>query len=116
VSDWFRLARSFVERARAPWFTLSAKYGLTEPCETVEPYEVTLNTFAVADRKMWAARVTSQMNERLPPVEQIVVFAGQRYREFLMDELGRRAEVVVPLQGLRIGEQLHWFKEQLKDE
>jgi hypothetical protein len=115
ISDWFRLARSFVERTGSPWFILSAKYGLVGPREVVEPYELTLNTLGVSDRKKWAALVTSQMNDRLPMVDRVVVLAGERYREFLMDELRRRANVEVPLEGLRIGEQLHWLKERLKD-
>jgi hypothetical protein len=51
-----------------------------------------------------------QMDRKLPIYDQIVLFAGARYREFLMDYLGRRAQrIVVPLEGLRIGEQLAWL-------
>jgi hypothetical protein len=41
------------------------------------------------------------------------MFAGMRYREFLMDYLcDRGVDVEIPLEGLRIGEQLSWFGEQ----
>jgi uncharacterized protein DUF6884 len=110
VSEWFRRARDYVEAIGGPWFVLSAKYGLVAPDEVLEPYEQTLNTMSIAERRAWAARVQHQMDERLRQVDRIAVLAGQRYREFLMDYLRRRAPIVeVPLEGLRIGEQLSWF-------
>lgn len=39
-----------------PWFILSAEYGLLEPDAEVEPYERTLNTMSVSDRREWARR------------------------------------------------------------
>lgn len=110
TSEWFRRARAYVEASGAPWFILSAKHGLVSPDEMLEPYEETLNTMSVRDRRAWAERVQRQMDQRLPHVDRIVVLAGQRYREFLMDYLRRRTPTIeVPLEGLRIGEQLHWF-------
>jgi hypothetical protein len=53
------------------------------------------------------------MESELPQCEEIIVFAGARYREFLIDYLKRRAQrITVPLEGLRIGEQLAWFGAQ----
>jgi hypothetical protein len=109
-SHWFVLARRYVEARGAPWFILSAKHGLVGPDDLIEPYELTLNTMDVADRRAWARRVQAQMEARLPQANRIIVFAGQRYREFLMDYLRRRASAVhVPMKGLRIGEQLSWL-------
>jgi hypothetical protein len=110
VSDWFLKARAYVERADAPWFILSAEHGLLDPDTPIEPYEKTLNLMGVAERRKWAQKVIGDMNLRLPAVGEIVVFAGARYREFLVQYLAGRAErVVVPLEGLRIGEQLSWL-------
>jgi hypothetical protein len=67
----------------------------------------------IEERRRWAARTIEQMEQVLPATDRIVVFAGSRYREFLMDYLERRASrVEVPLEGLRIGEQLSWFDQQ----
>jgi len=112
ISDWFKKARNFVERAERPWWILSAEYGLLHPDTVVAPYEKTLNNLSVAERRAWASRVKEQMSAQLPPVEEIVVFAGARYREFLLDYLETRAKVVVPLEGLTIGRQLSWFGSQ----
>ena len=110
TSDWFKKARHYVERSGSPWFILSAEHGLVEPDALIAPYEKTLNTMGVRQRRDWAIRVINQMGERLPAMDEIVVLAGARYREFLMDYLTRRAgRVTVPLEGLRIGEQLSWL-------
>lgn len=114
VSDWFRKARAFVERTGAPWFILSAEHGLVRPDAVIAPYEKTLNTLRVRERRAWANRVIDQMQRELPDASQVVLLAGHRYREFLLDYLRRRfEEVMVPLEGMRIGEQLSWFAKRL---
>jgi hypothetical protein len=38
------------------------------------------------------------------------MFAGERYREFLIEPLQQRGlEVEIPMEGLRQGEQLEWL-------
>lgn len=117
VSPWFRKARAFVERRRACWFILSAEYGLVRPDQKIAPYEKTLNTLGVAERRKWAEKVIEQMRSELPDASKIVLFAGQRYREFLMDYLQQRySEVVAPLSRLGIGKQLGWFDQDSRDD
>ena len=109
-SDWFIKARSYVEGFGSDWFILSAKHGLVQPDDLIAPYEQTLNTMGVSARRDWARLVERQMDEHMPDAARIVVLAGQRYREFLMDYLRRRAEAVqVPMEGLQIGRQLQWL-------
>ena len=110
VSDLFRKARRFAEGSGCPWFILSAEHGLVAPGQVIAPYERTLNTMGVADRRAWAARVAAQLAEAVPDLSQVVFLAGKRYREFLARHLdGRGVEVSVPMEGLRIGEQLSWL-------
>ena len=43
-------------------------------------------------------------------MDHVVILAGARYREFIMEALSNMVtEVEVPLEGLRIGEQLSWL-------
>jgi hypothetical protein len=117
VSQWFRFARQYVEAAAGPegcaWFILSAQYGLLAPSCIVAPYERTLNTMGVAERRAWATDVRAQMNKDLPVAARCVVLAGERYREFLMDYLETRFTTEVPMQGLAIGQQLQWLRRQI---
>jgi hypothetical protein len=69
------------------------------------------------ERKAWAARVKAQMEASLPDADRIVVLAGVRYREYLMDYLQQRARAVeVPMEGLTIGRQLHYLTDALHHE
>jgi uncharacterized protein DUF6884 len=111
VSAWFQLVKQYAEAAGSPWFILSAKYGLLEPDQIIEPYEQTLNTMPIEDRRAWADRVRDQLDGHLLDVRQVVFLAGARYREFLADQLKDRGiQVEIPMEGLTIGRQLHWLK------
>lgn len=109
ASEWFFRARAFVERARCPWFILSAKFGLVMPEQTIPPYEQTLNDMSRAERLAWARTVQLQMDFALPDGGRCVVLAGRRYREFLLDYLATRYATEVPMKGLAIGKQLRWL-------
>jgi hypothetical protein len=109
-SVWFIKARSYVEGIGPDWFILSAKHGLVRPDDLIAPYEETLNTMGVSARRDWAFLVETQMDKQMPDAERVVLLAGRRYREFLMDYLRRRAGAVqVPMEGLGIGRQLQWL-------
>lgn len=110
VSDLFSKARRFVEASGCPWYILSAEHGLVAPGQMLAPYERTLNSMGVADRRAWSERVAAQLAEAVPHLTRVVFLAGNRYREFLTQHLrSRGVEVSVPMEGLRIGEQLRWL-------
>lgn len=109
LSPLFKMARAYAEAQGGRWFVLSAWWGLLHPDTVVAPYELTLNTMGQADRLRWANYVLDQLNALEGPLPVRVIFlAGSRYREHLMAWAGDRAEV--PMEGLRIGEQLSWLK------
>ncbi|RVH60116.1 hypothetical protein CN213_06045 [Sinorhizobium meliloti] len=109
-SDWFTKARSVIEAQDAHWFVLSALYGLVPADREIAPYERTLNTMGVADRRAWAAGVIRQLAPELKECKRVVFFAGLKYREFLVGPLQNGGwQVEVPMEGLAIGEQLAWL-------
>ncbi|HTT83297.1 MAG TPA: hypothetical protein VMF67_07435 [Rhizomicrobium sp.] len=110
VSDWFRKARAFVERKGYRWYVLSAEYGLVAPDAVIAPYERTLNTMSIQERRVWAERVLAALFSSVPDLKSVVILAGSRYREFIADALrDRRVQIDIPMEGLRIGEQLSWL-------
>jgi len=108
-STWFTKARKYVDAIGCHWFILSAGHGLIHPDDVIPPYEQTLNRMGVVERRNWAHMVRHQMDERMPDAMNIVVLAGERYRQFLMGYLRRRGTVAVPMEGLQIGKQLSWL-------
>lgn len=108
-STLFRLARRYVEQEGGDWYILSAWWGLLHPDTVIGPYDLTLNTMGAKERKRWAQYVIAQL-EQIPDIarSRLVFIAGARYREHLAPWAGERA--AIPLEGLRIGEQLSWLK------
>ena len=111
ISPWFVKARTYVEQAGAEWFILSAEYGLVSSQTVIVPYERTLNTIRIAERRAWGSKVLRQLQPELTGVDRVVILAGARYREFLVDVIrGKDVTVEIPLEGMGIGEQLRWLK------
>ena len=92
-------------------YILSAEHGLLALEKVIAPYEKTLNKMPIAERRAWASRVIKQMKEKGIAIKQdkFTFLAGQKYREFLVSEMNKN-NIEVPLEGLKIGEQLQRLK------
>ena len=92
-------------------FILSAKYGLVDLEQELEPYEQTLNTMYVNEIKRWAAKVREQMEGKIDfKNDEVVFLAGEKYRKYLLPLFNKTS---VPLQGLSIGKQLQYLKNKI---
>lgn len=113
--NWFTKAKAYVESKNCPWFILSAKFGLLKPTKVIEPYEKTLLKMSVKERKQWAKKVKKQLKSKVSPkTRRVVVLAGSKYREFLMDYLEERFDSIrIPLERITFGNQLKWFDRKL---
>jgi cytoplasmic iron level regulating protein YaaA (DUF328/UPF0246 family) len=106
--------RRYAETHSDDWYILSAEYGLLRPDQVVAPYERTLNKMSRSERLAWADCVQRQLLEVIPPGAEVILLAGLRYRKDIQPFLQERGfSVAVPLEGMKIGEQLHWLKEQV---
>lgn len=111
TSTLFEGLREYAEQNADRWYVLSALYGLVAPEEVIEPYEKTLNRMPKGERDAWALKVQGQLAEVLPPGAEVVVLAGQRYREGLIPFLTAGGfSVSIPLEGLPFGKQLQFLK------
>ncbi len=112
-SAWFKKARAYVERRQGRWFILSAEHGLLDPGTLIRPYDQTLNLMRISERREWARSVLSDLRGVLEPDDHVVVLAGAKYTEFLLERLRATCEHVdIPMRGMRIGEQLQWLSRQ----
>lgn len=117
VSPLFRGMRRYAERNADAWIILSAEHGVLQPDQVIAPYERTLKTMRKLDRAAWAERVQGQLLELLPTRAEIVILAGERYRESVVPFLERQGHAVMaPMEGLNFGKQLRWLKEQNSNE
>ena len=114
-SAWFRKASAYAQDRADAWYILSAKYGLVAPDEVIAPYDETLNRMPAADRRAWAQQVLRELQRILEPGDTVIVLAGVKYRQYLIEALRDwGCRVVVPMKGMRIGEQLQWLNQQTR--
>lgn len=105
TSTLFKKAFAYAERLHPDRiFILSAKYGLVDVDDEIEPYNLTLNTMKDEEVKEWAERVLTALRKHADfERDEFVFLAGERYRKYLVPHL-RHCEV--PMKGLGIGRQL----------
>ena len=116
ISTLFRASRAYAEAISKPngaWFILSAKHGLLEPETVLAPYNQTLRDMSRSERERWGVGVAAALQARTDPTRDALVFlAGMMYRDQVATTLARAGyQIVTPLQGLRIGEQVHWLQQ-----
>lgn len=112
ISTLFKFNLKYAEKLEPDdIFILSAKHGLLPLNQVIEPYEQTLNNMRSGEIKQWANRVLEQIKDVCSIDETEFIFlAGDKYRKYLLPHI-RYAQI--PLEGLRIGEQLQKLKELL---
>ncbi len=110
VSPLFKGAYRYAQKLDADIiYILSAKYGLLNCNDFVQPYNETLNTKPLKEVQQWAKEVYCQLCKVADPkTDEFVFLAGERYRKYLLPLL---KNVSVPLQGMGIGKQLAFYKE-----
>ncbi|MGE4528170.1 MAG: DUF6884 domain-containing protein [Rhodospirillaceae bacterium] len=112
VSPWFLGVRGIVEKSGARWYVLSALHGLLQPETVIAPYTATLDGAVVRVRRVWAEGVFEALMTAEPGLSRVVIFAGARYREFLVPKLRERGIAVeIPMERLPRGRQLAWLSE-----
>lgn len=114
-SVFFRKGRRYCEQFHDSWYVLSAKHGLLEPDGPgIEPYDLALSDLDADERRDWASDVAAELRRRNLTAERLVIHAGKDYYEPLLAALGD-VEYGIPTEGLRYGESLAWYDDQMED-
>ncbi len=92
-------------------YVLSAKFGLLNTEQEIEPYELTLNNMKTHEIKAWSEKVLGQLNDVSDlSIDEYTFLAGEKYRKFLLPQINHYK---VPLKGMPIGKQLQYMKKLL---
>lgn len=112
ISPLFKKNLAYAQRLNPDAiFVLSAKFGLVDLDQEIEPYDLTLNTMSADQIKVWAVRVLTQLSERADLSQDHFVFlAGTKYRKYLLPKLNYYE---VPMEGLSIGKQLQFLTDHI---
>jgi hypothetical protein len=119
-------AKQLVENGEADaWYILSAKHGLVEPQEMIDPYDETLADASVEEKREWGKQVNLKLGEVAPtyhtPVTHIIL-GGKDYYEPIrsfyenVHDVTRRT-FTAPFEGMAgNGEMMQWLDERLEKE
>ncbi|MDD3014385.1 MAG: hypothetical protein PHC34_11840 [Candidatus Gastranaerophilales bacterium] len=113
ISSLFKYNLKYAQKLSADKiFILSAKYGLLNLEQEIEPYNETLNDKSASAVKEWAGNVINKLKEEIDIDNDNVIFlAGEKYRKYLLPKI---KNYEIPLEGLPIGKQLQSLKESTK--
>ncbi len=107
--------RRWVESTCDRWFILSAKHGLIEPDELLEPYDVAMKDVSRPLRRTWSEQVLADLDDRVRSLgaHTFEIHAGADYCDWgLVAGLEHAgATVVRPMAGLAFGRQLSRYAE-----
>jgi hypothetical protein len=86
-------------------YILSAKYGLVELEQEIEPYDKTLKDMDIDETQSWVDMIMDKLYDLYEDLNElhISILAGKAYYEPLIESL---PNYDLPLEGLRIGEQM----------
>jgi len=114
-SPLFRLNMQYAQKlAPSKIFILSAKHGLIDIHDNIEPYDLTLNSMSSNERKLWSNKVLNQLIANCDlQRDHFIILAGQKYRQHLIEQL---SSYEIPMQGLTIGKQLQFLKRRIANE
>ena len=112
TSPLFRYSLRYAETLNPDHiFVLSARYGLLELDDVVDPYDVAMNQKTPEEREDWCNGVLEQLREKCDlKRDEFVILAGVNYRECLIDHM---KYVEIPMEGLNLGRQLYFMRIKL---
>lgn len=93
-------------------FILSAKYGLLNLDDEINPYNETLNKMKTNQIKAWSKNVLESLKKETDlENDEYIFLAGKNYRRYLIPYM---KHFKIPLEGLTIGKQLKFLNKYQK--
>lgn len=109
ISTLFKYSMKYLSKRCDNIFILSAKYGLLELSEEIEPYNKFLNKISKVDRNKWNIEVLTKLKKKTNlENDKFIILAGKKYREELIKYIKKYD---IPMKNLGIGKQLKFLKE-----
>lgn len=111
ISPLFKKSLLYAKNNKADKiYILSAKYGLLDIDEVVEPYDLTLNQMSKNEIEIWNDKVLSQLKSKTNlSSDNFIILAGKNYYQGLLQYINNYH---LPLQNLGIGERLSFLEHE----
>ena len=115
VSPLYRKSVMVAEGWGLSFSILSAKYGLLDPDEVIEPYDLTLKGASKHFKSEWARKVDAQIRASVDPKKQLIVLAGDDYYVPLIEAgADHPLNFYAPMRGLSLGNRLVFLNQCIR--
>jgi hypothetical protein len=115
VSPLYRKSVMVAEGWGLSFSILSAKYGLLEPDETIEPYDLTLKGASKQFKSEWAIKVDEQIRTSIDRKRHLILLAGDDYYAPLIEAgKDRPLGFLAPMHGLSLGNRLVFLNQCIR--
>ncbi|MCL4418420.1 MAG: hypothetical protein M1308_18845 [Actinobacteria bacterium] len=114
VSDLFKKSYRYAQLLKpGNIFILSAKYGLLEPEQIIEPYDETLKTKSSTEIREWSKKVIKALKEKIDlEKDEVVILTGNKYYKYLLPYINNYKLL---LGNLPFGSRLSFLKKQIEE-
>jgi len=115
VSPLYRKSVMVAEGWGLSFSILSAKYGLLNPDDIIEPYDLTLKGASKQFKLDWAQKVDEQIRTSIDRQKRLIVLAGDDYYAPLV-EAGAHAPLnfLAPMRGISLGNRLVFLNQCMR--
>jgi hypothetical protein len=111
TSTLFNKSLLYAQTIAQRTYILSAKHGLLDLQDVIDPYELSVKSLSSSERKEWATKVGDKLRQVLTSKDTVHVLAGREYYNPLVESFGSiRCKVSDPLRGLSLGNRVSWLK------
>jgi len=115
VSPLYRKSIIVAEGWGLPFSILSAKHGLLDPDEMIEPYDLTLTGATKQFKSEWAHKVDRQIRNTIDRKKRLIVLAGDDYYTPLTEAgMNDPLNYVAPMRGLALGNRLVFLNQSIR--
>lgn len=114
ISNYFKYLLKYAYKTNSDKiFILSAKYGVLELNDEIEPYEKCLNNVTEKEKKEWAFKCYNQLKQKnIDFNDKIIWLCGKNYKKYLIKKFRNNIEPLKNYKG--IGYQLKFLKDATK--
>ena len=117
TSTLFNKSLLYAQTIARRTYILSAKHGLLNLEDTIDPYELSIKSLNRSEKIDWASRVGGRLRQLVKAKDTVHLLAGREYYDPLLEHLNEiRCIVSYPLRGLSLGNRVSWLRKHNYEE
>jgi hypothetical protein len=92
-------------------YILSAKHGVLQLADIVEPYELSIKKLNPAEKANWVSKVGNKLTQLISAGDKVHILAGMEYTRPLLPVFHTiGCQVILPLAGKGLGKRISWLR------